>query len=120
LELAGLMLTNQQLASSFVTSYVESDIISHPCHGEGWKIYEGYKIALEKRLGRKFELLTPIFFIDEYKKHRFRSGKVWGIYFTLGNLPAHLLNSTQYKYLLCLVPSTADLDLAVRQVIVAR
>jgi hypothetical protein len=75
---------------------------------------------LEQKYKTNFFLVAPIFFIDDYEIEHWVKTKVWGIYFTLGNLPVSELDSPRHKYLICLVPPKACLNDVINTVIVSR
>lgn len=112
------LLENPLIAPRLLFNYTESDVISHPCNSASWKEYQAYTDQVDIANNCKHRLLMLRFFIDEYKQHRHRNNKVLGIYFSLANLPADLLQDTSFMYLLCLVPTKADMDNALEQVIV--
>lgn len=114
------LLEDPLIAPRLIFDYVESDVISHPCNSASWKEYQDYKDQVDIANNCVHRLLMLRFFIDEYKQHRHRNNKVLGIYFSLANLPADLLQDSAFMYLLCLVPTKADMDNALEQVIVRR
>jgi hypothetical protein len=76
LEIAVMMLSNQWLRAQMIFKYKESNKISHPCHSQGWKEYEGYKKIMEAKTGLSLTLLNVLIYVDEFEQQRSRKEKV--------------------------------------------
>src|SRR5690606_22248176 len=93
--------------------------ISHPMNSEGAKDYHSFKVALEKKTGKKYDwLLLPNVFIDEFEKSETKKQKDWIISFCPANLSKREYLRAENKIVLCIVPATANLDVVLREVVV--
>jgi hypothetical protein len=120
LEIFSRLWENENIRKTLADGYVPGNTLGHPCTAEGWRIYDLKRKELERKYSTAFFLVAPMFFIDEYEIEHWVKTKVWGIYFSLGNLPASEIDSPRRKYLICLVPPEACLDDAIKTVIVSR
>jgi hypothetical protein len=118
LDICKRMLSDPTLLSQMVFDYQGSNSIKHPSNSVGWYQYSIFRSLMDHHRQQQHLLLTPTFFVDEYKQLSHRNRKVLGIYFTLANLPKEILDSPRHKYLLCLVPPEADLNKVIQRVIV--
>jgi hypothetical protein len=100
LEITQRLLSDPLLFGQMTFDYNPSKVIEHPSNSIGWRQYSTFLELLDNHRQKKHLLLTPTFFLDEYKQLSHRNRKVMGIYFTLANLPKTVLNSTNHKYLL--------------------
>jgi hypothetical protein len=116
--LIGCMLSDNLIYSQLHFAYEESDVIAHPCNTEGWRFYDAIRNELEDEQKLNYKLLCPVIFADEYEKTRFRHDKIYAIYMTLANLPTTLLNSTEHKYVLALVPHQFPITMAFQHAVV--
>ena len=93
--------------------------IEHPSNAKGWKEYEKLKMKLEAvNQDKKYKLLCPMIYIDEFQSQKNRKKKVYGIYLLLGNLPRNdLIQNKYYRCLLGLIPSDVDIDLFIKKVV---
>jgi len=118
IHILGCLLSNPTLVDSMVFNYESSDTISHPNNSQLWKKYSAISSALSHLKGRVYTLLCPVVFVDEYEKNTTRGDKIYAIYFTLGNLPQHILRTTQYKFVLGLVPPDFPIEKAIKYAVV--
>jgi hypothetical protein len=113
-----LILDDEQTLREMHFQYEESPVISHPCQCDGWQEMAEHAHKLSQTQGKNFLPLMIGVFVDGFHPENFRPDEMVGVYWTLFNFPAKMLNCTRHRYPLALVPANCDINTVLKHAVV--